>query len=205
MTAAVTFVGGLFLLRLVAGMFATQSAFAAALASELLWDLQVLVVISTTLYIILRRREGDFIALFCVSFALFCSSEALSALSRHYGVPAFHNLSVLFALGMFIYSSLALTAGMADGPRAGVYQRLLLTATAGFMFIGALRTMFELRGGEFNSRRGLATTGVLAVVAAYLGIQLWRAEVKGRGTGTPTPETAPASPVVVAEATKEGS
>jgi len=175
-TAAVTFCVGLIVLRAVAPLLGSRLSVMAMLYGDLLLNLQMVIGACTVLFLILRRHEGDFRALFLVSFGLFVGSEGVAALSRTYGLQTLNTFSTLFNLALFIYSSLALTAAMADGPRRDHYQRTLVIADGGFMLLAALRTIYDMRNLESDERQNAAVSIILFVLVAAISILLVRAE-----------------------------
>jgi hypothetical protein len=181
-TAAVTFCLGLVLLRIVAAFIGPRLSVAYMMTGELLTNLQLLVAVCTVVYVILRRSEGDFRALFIVSLGLFAATEGLGALARGYGVLTLDGIATLFNLTLFMYASLALTASLADGPRKDFHQRALTFASLGFVLLASMRTIFEMRTGSTapNDRQNFATTIVIFTVAAYIALLVIRGETTGR-------------------------
>jgi hypothetical protein len=79
-----------------------------------MWRLQVVISVATLLYLILRRAEGDFRALFAVALGLFVATEGVGAIARGYGFITLNELAKPLNVSLFIFSSLAITAAVAD-------------------------------------------------------------------------------------------
>lgn len=187
-TAVITFCVGLSALRIIIVYFGQHFTIASAAYGDVLWDLQLLITVATAVYLVLRRGEGDFRTLFVISFALFIATECLAALVRSYGFLSLKNLVVMFNMTLFIYSSLCLTAAIADGPRRDLYPRCLTRATVGFMFYSALRTFFEIKGRDSEMRTNFIMSLALTGLILYLGIHLLRGEMKLRANAAESPD-----------------
>jgi len=137
------------------------------------WYLNVVVGVGVALYAALRRNEGDFRALFVIGFGAFVISEALSVLARAYGIGALHNLGGVFRHGMLVFSSLALTAGAADGPGHTRHERVMLAAAGGFLFLAVLHLMLEFSKSDNERFEDIASILVAFSVAAYAAWVLW--------------------------------
>jgi len=114
LTLAVTFCGGLIALHLAVTLFAPQWLPLVPGYRSLVWRLQLVIAVATLLYLVLRRGEGDFRALFIVALALFAAAEGLGVLARWYGFLALNELAKPFNVALFIFSSLGLSAAIAD-------------------------------------------------------------------------------------------
>jgi hypothetical protein len=177
--AALIFCAALIIFRLLGRLFAPYGVFSQVSRSEVLYTLQTLVTVSTALYLVLRRSEGDFRALFIVSLGLFIGNESLTALASRFGLITLEGFGSIFNISLFMFSSLALTAAIADGPQNNFYRRALLTATTGFLFLAALRTFLDLR-----QHHGLMPTNydrvmiiILSILSLSVGILIALQEV----------------------------
>jgi hypothetical protein len=193
-TAVITFCVGLSALRIVILYFGQHFSVTSGAYGDVLWDLQLLITISTAMYLVLRRAEGDFRALFIISFGLFIATECLASLVRSYGFISLHNLVVMFNMTLFIYSSLCLTASIADGPRREYFSRCLTRCSIGFMFYSALRTFFEMKGRDAEVRTNMIMSLALLGLIVYLGAQLIHGEMRARSRSAAAdyPELPPA-------------
>jgi hypothetical protein len=165
--AALTFCAGSIALRLIANLAGGRIG-SVILIEDLVANLQMLVTCATLLYLLLRRAEGDFRALFVVSFALFCCAEGVSTMARTYGLYTLDPVIMVFNIAIFMYSSLTVTASLADGPQGDTYKKVLVGASLGFMLLATLRTFLGLRGANFDRRQELIIVGVLAIILIYM-------------------------------------
>ena len=195
-TAVITFCVGLSALRIIIIYFGQHFSVTSGAYGDVLWDLQMLITVSTAMYLVLRRGEGDFRSLFVISFGLFIATECLAALVRSYGFISLHNLVVMFNMTLFIYSSLCLTASIADGPRRDYFSRCLSRCAIGFMFYSALRTFFEMKGRDAETRTNVIMSLALTGLIVYLGAQLIHGEMRSRAAEYPDlpPPLDPAAP-----------
>jgi hypothetical protein len=192
LTAVITFCLGLSLLRLVFLYLGPRFTLASSAYNDLLWQLQIVVTVVTLIYVVLRRGEGDFKALFIISLGLFITTEAVSALLHSFGLLSMAGPCILFNMALLIYSSLTLTAAVADGPKKDLYDKCLMTANMGFMFTSALRTFLEMRGQDAGMRGNLSMTLVLSALIIYLGVMLIRGELNFR----PRPNASGSTPKI---------
>ena len=173
LTATLTFCVGLFVIR-TAALALVPVLRASNPAGDLLWNLQLLVGICTLVYLVLRRIEGDFLALFIINFSMFIATECLGVLAREYGLFALHGLCMLFNIGMFIYGCLALTAAIAEGKTSDVYRRPLGAACIGFVLLAMLRIFLQTHTPAADENQ--ITTLALLGLAIYVGRLLLRGE-----------------------------
>ncbi|MCY3021489.1 MAG: hypothetical protein NTW87_20940 [Planctomycetota bacterium] len=180
LTLAVTFCGGLVVLWMVATWISPPWLPATPAYGNLLWHLQLLIVAATVLYLVLRRAEGDFRALFIVALGLFLVTESLGALARGYGFTTLHDLGKPFNLTLFIYSSLAVTAAIADGRRREAYHGALVAAATGFLCLATLRAAFEMKGREMDGRVNNVMTVALGGIVICVAFSLLKHEITAR-------------------------
>jgi hypothetical protein len=152
------------------------------------WHLNLVIVICTALYIVLRRTEGDFRALFVTAFALFIFGEGLSILARFYGISALHNLSGVFRHAMLVFSSLTITAGAAEARLRSPHERLMLAASGGFLFLAALHLMLDFFKRGNDQVRDIATATVALGVLIFAATVLLRHRKK-RDEKAPEPRS----------------
>jgi hypothetical protein len=191
MASALTFCAGAIALRLVARLAGGRLG-GFVMAEDLVASLQVVVCIATLLYLLLRRSEGDFRSLFIVTFGLFCTTEGLSVMSRTYGLYTLESLIMVVNIGVFIYSSLSVTASLADGPKRDPYPRVLMGASAGFMLFATLRTFLGLRSAGFDRKQEIIIVIVLAAIAVHMLVLLMLAERSGASRkSAPADQAAP--------------
>ena len=201
-TGAVTFCLGLVVLRTLSFVITPKLA-VSSIYGDMLWNLQMLIGACTVVYLVLRRGEGDFRALFIIALSLFAAEEGLNALATKFGLFALQGLSMVLNISTFIYSSLALTAGMADGRTRDPFQRSLTGANFGILVITLLRVLLQ------TSRRSLedenrVSAFVLLAVSMYVAHTVLRAErfqqphspvetkdVTSEPKGTPPPFASP--------------
>lgn len=201
LTLAVTFCGGLVALHLAVTLFAPQWLPLVPGYKSLVWRLQLVTTVATLLYLILRRGEGDFRALFIVALGLFAGAESLGALARWYGFIALNDLAKPFNVALFIFSSLALSAAIADWawraprqpPAAGGGGRdrhhfALVLANIGFLFLSSMRGAMEMRGHEPNNKANALISAVLATIALCVGAGLFKAEVLSKTSAEGKPD-----------------
>lgn len=193
-TGAVTFCLGLVVLRTVSLALMPRLASSNAYG-EMLWNLQMLVAACTVAYLILRRGEGDFKALFVITFGLFAASEGLGVLASKYGLFALQSLSMVMNITIFIYSSLTLTASLADGPSRELYQRALVGANLGFLFVSVLRVFLEI-GRRSMEDENRVTTIVMLAVTLYVAQFVLRGEKGERKEPTPSAPENPRSTLI---------
>ena len=156
-----------------------------------LWHLNLLVGMCVALYWTLRRGEGDFRALFFTALGIFVFGEALSALSRAYGVGALRGMSGVFRHALLVFSSLALTAGGTDTPAHSRHERTMTAACGGFLLLAVLHLMLEFARSENDTVEDAATALVAFGVAAYAGVVLYREKKQhdaAKNTGAPNAE-----------------
>lgn len=182
LTAVLTFCIGLLVLCALFSWLSPNFAFATQSYAQMLWRLQSVVAAGTLLYLILRRSEGDFRALFCVALTLFAISEGLSAVVRFYGVLTLGSLTSLMGMALCIFSSLALSASFADGPRRDGYARILSFVTSGLMFMAAMRIFYDMRTRDVDVRGNRLSAAVLAFLALIVGVSLLACYLKERQT-----------------------
>jgi hypothetical protein len=178
LTLAVTFCGGLILIHLAANLLVPQWLPMAPGYRSLVEHLQVIIGVATALYLVLRRGEGDFRALFAITFGLFLTTEGLDILARGYSVLALNDMAKPFNIALFIFSSLALTAAIADGRRRDPYHLPLVMANTGFLFLSALRGGIEMRGRELNENAHKLITVAFVVVVLGVAVALLRGEIR---------------------------
>jgi len=200
LTLAVTFCGGLIALHLAVTLFAPQWLPLVPGYRSLVWRLQVVITVATLLYLILRRGEGDFRALFIVALGLFAATESFGALARWYGLIALNELAKPFNVALFIFSSLALSAAIADwgwrgqqqpaarGGRRDRHHFALVLANTGFLFLSAMRGTMEMRGQELNSKANVLISAALAAAALCVGAAVFKAEVLSKTSAAGKPE-----------------
>ena len=177
LVAALTFCFGLFLVRVGLAWWGPVyfSAFHHPWSDPLI-VLGVVAGIATIAYLLLRADEGDFTALLVVSLLLFAVEELLTFFSRSYGVLTFKGFANLLAFCAAIYSSLALTAVVYEGP--GVQRdessKLAIGATTAIFVLAALRALTVVV--KQNNQRYLEWTGefLLAAAIVYLALGLAR-------------------------------
>jgi hypothetical protein len=173
LTAALTFFLGLVLVPLLLFPFLPHAA-ALSGYSDSLRNLQILTGIMTIIYVVLRRTEGDFRALFIISTGLFALTEGLDAVSRRLATHSLVPLEMQFATAMLVYSSLALTAAIAEGDRRNWYQRALVAAVTGFIGLAGMRVYFQMRGGGSGAWERIAILIVTTLVTLHVGgILVW--------------------------------
>lgn len=182
LTAVLTFCIGLLVLCALFTWLNPQFSFATQNYGQMLWRLQAVITGGTALYLILRRSEGDFRALFCVSLGLFVLSEIISALIRFYGFLALSGLTSLTNMGLCIFSSLALSASFADGQRRDGYARILTFSASGLMFLAAVRVFYDLRIQDMDVRGNRIVAGIVAAMAIMVGSGLLMCFVGERRT-----------------------
>jgi len=180
LTAVLTFCIGLLLLCALFSWLSPNFAFATQNYGQMLWRLQSVVAAGTLFYLILRRSEGDFRALFCVALALFAIGEGLGAVVRFYGVLTLGSLTSLVGMALCIFSSLALSASFADGPRRDGYARILSFVTSGMMFMAAMRVFYDMRLRDVDVRGNRLIAGVLGFLALVVGVSLFICWMKER-------------------------
>ncbi|MFH0937709.1 MAG: hypothetical protein V1899_00255 [Planctomycetota bacterium] len=180
MIMALTFCAGLVILCLLPGVLGLRFGLGLLAYNERLVDLQILVVICTLLYLTLRRSEGDFRALFIIAFSLFVGTEGLAALARSYGLITLDAFDIIFNISLFMYSSLALTAAIADGPKRDFYHYALLIASLGFLLLATLRICFDLRPGGALEYRNQVIAAILAIIAISIIVMIIREELRTR-------------------------
>jgi len=190
LTAAITFCLGLTLIRLIAAFAGSKLSTSFAMTADLIAQLHLLATSCTVLYLIVRHYEGDFRALFVVSLGLFSVTEGISILSSRFGMLPLRDLGGLFNITLFMYSSLALTAAIADGPVHDRYQRPLTVACLGFVLLSCTRVFFQMRGGT-DERLNFASTIILLVMTAVIAVLLLRTDT-GSGTRAADSSTMPA-------------
>ncbi|HYG78159.1 MAG TPA: hypothetical protein VEK08_24350 [Planctomycetota bacterium] len=191
LTAVITFCLGLSLLRVVLVALGSKS-FASPAYGDMLWQLQLLTAFGALVYIVLRRSEGDFRALFLVSLALFVGTEVTAALARDHGLLSLSRLSTLLNMGLFIFSVMTFTAAIPDLRRPDRYRVCLLIALTGFLFLSALRTFFQVKSREFDERASSTGIVVLAAVLLCVGVMLIKREFSGRTAPAPAAQPAEA-------------
>ena len=182
LVAALTFCLGLFLVRLVLMWWGPR--YLSSLHhpwSDPLITLGVVATGATVLYLFLRLDEGDFNALLIVSLILFAGQEALSYFSRTYGVLTFLGLANLVAFSAAIYSSLALTTVVYDGPgvKRDESHRLAIVAAAALFVLSILRAAEVVMAGRYEQYVQWAGLGLLTASAAYLAYGLARSYWRG--------------------------
>jgi hypothetical protein len=204
LTLAVTFCGGLIALHLAVTLFAPQWLPLVPGYKALVWRLQLVIALATLLYLVLRRGEGDFCALFIVALGLFAAVESLGALARWYGFLALNELAKPFNVALFIFSSLGLSAAVADrgwhrqpkpgnagtraqGGRRDRHHFALVLADLGFLFLSCLRGGMEMRGLELNDKANVIIRNALAVVVLCVGAAVLRAEVLSKTSAAGSP------------------
>jgi len=186
LTAVITFCLGLSLLRVVMVAIGSRS-FSSAAYGEMLWQLQLLTASGALVYVVLRRSEGDFRALFIISLILYVGTECSAALARDYGFLALNRLCALFNMGLFIFSTMTITAAVADGWRVDRYRVCLLLALGGFIGLAALRTFFLVRTRVFDDHANTIGTLFLTGIVLYLGVMLLRREFSEKKPAAPKP------------------
>ena len=189
LTLAVTFCGGLIALHLAVTLFAPQWLPLVPGYRSLVWRLQLVITVATLLYLILRRAEGDFRALFIVALGLFAGAESLGATARWYGFIALNELAKPFNVALFIFSSLALSAAIADwgwrgqqppaarGAKRDRHAFALALANMGFLFLACLRGTLEMRGHELSDKANVLISAALAATVLCVGAAVFKAEV----------------------------
>jgi hypothetical protein len=180
LTAALTFFLGLVVVPWILFPFVPHVATLSTGYNETLRNLQILTGITTIVYVILRRTEGDFRALFLISTALFVLSEGLNAISRKLSSQALSPLEIQFTTTMLVYGSLGLTAAIAEGRQSDWYHRALVAAITGFIAVAGLKIYFEMRGAAYGARERFALLIVTSLVALHVGIVLLLAELGSR-------------------------
>ena len=174
LTLAITFFLGLVAMPLLVFPFVPQFATASSEYGNLLRNMQILSGIVTLLYVILRRSEGDFRALFMLSLALFVAAETMTGLSRHFGIQALHPLEMLFTFALFLYSALALSAAIAEQRRGDWFHHALVTANIGFIFLSAVRVYFEKKGPSYEGYSRVFTFIVVLLLTFQIaGVLIW--------------------------------
>src|SRR5262249_41632046 len=145
--------------------------------------------------------EGDFRALFVTAFCIFVLSELLGILSRAYGIGALHNLSGVFRHALLVFSSLALTAGAADGLGHTRHERVMLGAAGGFLFLAALHLLLEFLKSENERVEDVASALVAVAVAIFAAWTLWmeRKDHAVAPRSSAVLETAPAEKLLTPE------
>jgi hypothetical protein len=193
MTVVITFCLGLAGLRAIAGFIAPHWMPATPGYGDLLSNLQLIILAATVLYLILRRSEGDFRALLAVALGLFLTAEGLGVAARGYGFLLLNDAGKPFNLALFAISSLALTAGLADGFRRGPYHTTLMGASVGLLFLATLRVGLEMKQRDLTDKAQDLLTIVLAAVAVCVAVLLVRAEIIARRP-LPAPPAPPDAP-----------
>lgn len=189
LTLVLTFCVGLVGLRMVLAALGLRASISSG-ASGALWNLELIIVLSTVLYLLLRRGEGDFRALFVVAFGLFACSEGLSALARSYGLAALGGLSLLFSQAMMVYAALALSAAVTEGWLKDIYHRKLVGISVGFMALGICHILLEIFSRENEKAQNEILLAALLGIAAYAVILLLLAERKKSQPGAGHAESA---------------
>ena len=138
------------------------------------WQLNLLIGTCTLVYVLLRRLEGDFRALFLIAFCLFVAGEGLALFARAYGINALHLIGALFRHGLLVFSSLSLTAGAADSLAQSRHERVMFAATCGFLFLSILNLLMEYTRRESALVQDAATALVALAVALFAATELWR-------------------------------
>jgi len=209
LTAAITFCLGLTVIRLIVAFFGPRLSVSFAMTGELVAHLHMLSTGCTVLYLILRHYEGDFRALFTVSLGMFMLTEGVAAIAGRYGMLPLEGLTGLFNITLFMYSSLAVTAAIADGPHGERYHRPLMVACVGFVLLSCMRVLFQMRGGN-DAHMNLPAAIILLLVASVVGWLVVRSEVQARPADSATlpavspRETASSAPPAASN-TAEGS
>ena len=142
------------------------------------WQLNLLIGTCTLVYLLLRRLEGDFRALFLIAFCLFAAGEGVALFARAYGINALHLIGALFRHGLLVFSSLSLTAGAADSPAQTRHERVMFAATCGFLFLSILNLLLEYTHRESALVQDAATALVALALALFAAAELWR---EGKG------------------------
>jgi peptidoglycan/LPS O-acetylase OafA/YrhL len=180
LTLALTFFAGLVLMPLVVFPFISQFATATAEYGDLLRNMQVLSGVLTLFYVVMRRSEGDFRALFILNVLLFAGAETFSDIARRFGVSSLHSMEMLFTVSLFIYGALALAAAIADERRGDWFHHALVTAVIGFVFLAGARMYFERKGPGWDERSRYFTFVVLGLLAVQIVCMLVCAEIRNR-------------------------
>ncbi len=178
--AVLTFCGGLVLLRVylmaVHGGGRSVPAYA-----EVLMQLQMIAVLGAAMYWLLRRSEGDFRALLGVSLVLFACGEGLNTLARNYGLLPLLRLGSVFNIALFLYSSLTITAAIADLPRARFAQNrpgnahaALVVSSFGLMLFSTLRLFLQISRRDLDDAANHVATLVLAGIVLFVTVLLRR-------------------------------
>jgi hypothetical protein len=180
LTLALTFFGGLVLMPVIVMPFVPQFAAASTEYGDLLRNMQILSGVLTLFYVLLRRSEGDFRALFIVTLFLFAGSESSGDIARRFGVASLRPLEMLFTFSLFIYGALALAAAIAEERRGDWFHHALVTAVVGFVFLSATRIYFERKGAAWDERGRFFTLIILALLGVQIVVVLICAEVRAR-------------------------
>ncbi|HEY3320195.1 MAG TPA: hypothetical protein VGP72_07005 [Planctomycetota bacterium] len=182
-TAVLSFSIGLIVLHTVLPLLGAHLIPSLPAYSSVLGQLQMLGAGATVLYLILRRSEGDFHALLLTSLLLLAGTECLSALARGYGLLSLTRLAGVLNMGLFVYSSLALTAGAADSGSHRPHSRrlCLLAASTGMLLLASLRVFLQVRRRDDEASHWLLTL-VLGGVALLVGGILVFEELRRRRT-----------------------
>ncbi|MGD0092450.1 MAG: hypothetical protein ABSE73_21250 [Planctomycetota bacterium] len=191
LTLALTFCGGLIAVHLAVGILAPHWLALTPGYKALVWRLQLVIAAATVLYLILRRGEGDFRALFIVVLGLFAIVEGLCVLARWHGFLALNELARPFNVALFIFSSLALSAAIADRTRQSQpppaaapcarhdpHHFALLLASIAFLFLSCLRGAIEMHQQELSERANVYTCAVLAVAALSVGAAILKGALR---------------------------
>lgn len=200
LTAAITFCLGLTIIRVLLAFAGQRLSISLAMTGELVAQLHMLSTACTVLYLLLRHYEGDFRALFTVSLGLFILTEGVAAIAGRFGLVPLESLGSLFNITLFMYSSLAVTAAIADGPHTERYHRPLFVTCLGFVLLSCMRVFFTMRGGQEKQLNFAATVSLLliTIIVGYLVIRTER-QLRAAGDSSTFPalnprESAPPSP-----------
>ena len=180
LTLALTFFAGLVLMPLVVFPFISQFASATAEYGDLLRNMQVLSGVLTLFYVVMRRSEGDFRALFIINVLLFAGAETFSDICRRFGISSLHSMEMLFTVSLFIYGALALAAAIADERRGDWFHHALVTAVIGFVFLAGARMYFDRKGPAWDERSRYFTFVVMGLLAVQVVCMLVCAEIRNR-------------------------
>jgi hypothetical protein len=173
-TLAITFFIGLVVMPWIVFPFVPQFAAASAEYGNILRNMQILSGIVTLLYVILRRTEGDFHALFMLSVGLFVAAEALTGMGRFFGIQALRPLEMLFTFALFLYSALSLSAAIAEQRRGDWFHHALVTANIGFIFLAMVRFYFEKKGPLYEGKGRVFTFVVVLLLTFQIaGVLIW--------------------------------